>query len=429
MKHYKILLVLFVFLFQIGNSQELRWQGVTEIANTDNQRFDDIFFLNENLGWAVKGFHATVYKTENGGTTWNEQINETDLNEDLYFRNIEFLNENIGFIGTLNNKVYKTLDGGVSWSLITNISPNPRAICGLSTVGLNTVYGCGAFFEPAYIIKSTDSGVNWQYIDMSVYATALVEIKFIDENIGYAAGKNDKGAIILKTENAGLNWTEIYNSNQKGEYVWKLQFLQGSNNNTIFGSIQAVAPNLGKLLKSINGGVHWVAKDAPQTNIQGVGFISETHGWMGGHENGFYETTDAGTTWTDIGVGGNLNRIFVINSTSVFAAGTTIYRYTSNTLSTENNKVSKRNKLEVKLSENPVDTHLEFEVKLNGTDNLLIELYDSNGRFVRKLSRESNIKKQQIQKYSFLVNDLSSGIYVLNLHNNTGRQSLKFIKK
>jgi hypothetical protein len=49
-----------------------------------------------------------------------------------------------------------------------HLPTNPEAICGLDAVGESTVYGCGAYFTPAYIIKSTDSGDNWHYIDMSL---------------------------------------------------------------------------------------------------------------------------------------------------------------------------------------------------------------------------------------------------------------------
>lgn len=30
------------------------------ISNINNQRFDDIFFLDENTGWAANGFYAAV---------------------------------------------------------------------------------------------------------------------------------------------------------------------------------------------------------------------------------------------------------------------------------------------------------------------------------------------------------------------------------
>lgn len=79
---------------------QLQWAPLTSIGdNINNQRFDDVFFLNENLGWAANGYYATIYKTTDGGQTWVTQLAEFTpaLPINTYFRNVEFLNENIGF--------------------------------------------------------------------------------------------------------------------------------------------------------------------------------------------------------------------------------------------------------------------------------------------------------------------------------------------
>ena len=249
------LFVLLFILFSLNITAQATWQPLPNItSNPNNQRFDDVFFLDDNLGWAANGFYASVYKTTDGGITWSEQLNQTDLGSSHYFRNIEFLNEDVGFLGTLNGLFYKTTDGGITWTTITNITPNPVAICGLDTVGTSTIYGCGAYFGPAFIIKSSDNGNNWTSIDMSAYADALVEIYFETETIGYASGKSATGGIILKTIDGGTSWTEIYNSNIIGDYVWKIQVLE-NNTNIIFGAVESTATTLGQFIKSVDGGL------------------------------------------------------------------------------------------------------------------------------------------------------------------------------
>lgn len=400
------------------------WAPQPAIAsNLNGQRFDDVFFLNENLGWAANGYYAAVYKTTDGGTTWNQQLNTSILGSNHYFRNIEFLDENIGFLGTLNSKFYKTVDGGATWSLVTNIFPNPAAICGLDCVGTSTVYGCGAYFSPAYIIKSSDSGATWQFISMSAYATALVEVLFIDENTGFASGSNSNGAVILKTTDGGTTWTIIYNGTIPGEYVWKLQILS-SNPNVMFGSIESATPNTGKLLKSIDAGVSWVSKTAPDVDIQAVGFVSETHGWMGGHNTGFYETFDSGDTWSDTGIGSNLNRIFFVGNIA-YASGTTIYKM-SNALSNVNFQELARVPLNVRVSPNPINDKLNMEIDFKGCDHLLLGLYSETGQFIKQLILDE-IPEASTKKYSFDF-PYSNGVYFVNLHTNTGRQSVKIMK-
>lgn len=416
----------FILFLSITINAQLQWRPLaSSISNGNNQRFDDIFFINDNVGWAANGAYAAVYKTIDGGATWTTQVTEQSLGGNYYFRNIEFLNENIGFVGTLNGIFLKTIDGGTNWTIVTNFPTNPAAICGLDTVGTSTVYGCGAYFSPACIIKSTDSGETWQYIDMSMYATGLVEILFVDENIGYVSGKKANGGVLLKTTDGGTTWTEIFNSNIAGEYVWKLQLVT-PDNNTIFGSVETVAPNTGRLIKSFDAGATWTTKVFPDEDVQAVGFLTPTHGWMGGHNTGFYETNDGGDTWTDTTVGSNLNRIFIINDNLAYASGTTVYKFSDIPLSTNNFIEKARTRLNAKILPNPVKDKLNISIEFLEPDHLILELYDSLGHQIKELQKDT-INKATTKTYSFDFPYLS-GVYILNLHTNTGRQSIKFVK-
>ena len=59
----KKLALLFLLVSNFLFSQT--WQPLTSIlSNTisSNQRFDDVFFLNENLGWAANGYFQKYLK-------------------------------------------------------------------------------------------------------------------------------------------------------------------------------------------------------------------------------------------------------------------------------------------------------------------------------------------------------------------------------
>lgn len=411
---------------------QLQWRPLSSsITNIDNQRFDDVFFINENTGWAANGAYAAVYKTTDGGATWITQVTEQSLGGNYYFRNIEFLDENIGFLGTLNNLFLKTVDGGTNWLPVTNLPNNPGAICGLDAVGSTTIYGCGAYFSPAFIIKSTDSGTTWTSKDMSAYATALVEIQFLDENVGYASGANASGGVILKTLDGGETWSSIYNTNIPGEYVWKLQLLP-SNSNVVFGSVEANAPHNGRMLRSLDSGANWISKEVPYISVQAVGFLTETHGWMGGYTSTLgtnfpiLETQDGGDTWTDTGVGGNLNRIFFLSNNLAYASGATIYKFSEGSLSNDNFTASTRVPLNVKILPNPVKDKLNVSIEFTSNDHIVLEVYDVAGKFIKSLKVDT-VEKAGTTNYTFDF-PYASGAYLLNLHNDTGRQSVKFVK-
>ena len=412
----KFPIVALVCLLSVVAIAQPQWRALDN-APSGLGRFDDIFFLNGDLGWAANGPSGEVYKTTDGGMNWTYQFSAN-----AYIRNIEFIDENIGFIGTLDGVFYKSTDGGANWQA-ENISPNPEAICGLDAVGASTVFGCGAFFTPAYIIKSVDAGNNWEYIDMSDYADALVEVLFIDELHGYVSGQSSSStAIILETFDGGEDWEEIYNSGIPGEYVWKLQLME--NNTHIFASIQSFSQ--GKLLKSFDSGSTWETKNFPDADVQAVGFVSDTHGWMGGHNSGFFETTNGGDSWTNIGLGANLNRIFFIDQQLAYASGETIYKF-EDVLSVTDFEETRNKELAISIAPLPIKDKLNIEVDFLHSDHLVLDLYSMSGQLLQRLSRD-RVTEAGLKIYSFDF-DYPAGSYILDFHTNNGRRGFKVVRQ
>lgn len=418
---------LLIILFSLSVSAQLQWRPMNLPVNENNQRFDDIFFLTEDLGWAANGAYATIYKTTDGGATWVAQLSEYSelLPGNRYFRSVEFLNENIGFVGTLSNDFLRTTDGGATWTILNDFGTNEHSICSIDAVGTSTIYGCGAYYSPSYVIKSTDSGATWQYINMSAYAHALVEVLFVDENTGYVAGNDANGGVILKTTDGGATWNAIYHSNVPGEYVWKLQILF-SNPNVIIGAVEGITNQNGKLIRSLDNGATWITNEAPESIIQGVGFISETHGWMGGHTTGFMETTDGGQTWTDTQIGNNLNRIQMFNDHYGVAAGASVYKFSYEPLATTPIRENPRAALMASIEPNPVKDKLSIKIEFRESDHLRLELFDVSGRLIKELQKD-NIKSAGTKIYTFDF-PYAKGTYFVSIHTNTGKQAIKFVK-
>ncbi len=71
-------------------------------------------FIDENQGWSV-GEDGIVLNTQNGGITWQKQMDIRDAEQKGPLLDVYFLNANEGFAVGVFNKIYHTIDGGNSW--------------------------------------------------------------------------------------------------------------------------------------------------------------------------------------------------------------------------------------------------------------------------------------------------------------------------
>ena len=91
---YHILLIFSIFTSSL--LAQSSWSSLDNApVNANGTRFDDVFFINSDLGWIANGANGNVFKTIDGGENWTEVLNEADISANVYYRNIEFFNENI----------------------------------------------------------------------------------------------------------------------------------------------------------------------------------------------------------------------------------------------------------------------------------------------------------------------------------------------
>jgi hypothetical protein len=159
--------------------ENLTWKE-TNAPIMSKGRTDDIWFSDENIGWAVNS-NGQILSTIDGGHNWSEQLRLPDV----YLRCISFSDKTHGWVGTLtaSNRLFKTIDGGENWIKIENLPKNPSAICGICAVSNDVIFAAGTNYpnRSCAVLKSIDSGKSWISIDMSHYANLLVDIFFINE--------------------------------------------------------------------------------------------------------------------------------------------------------------------------------------------------------------------------------------------------------
>jgi len=320
----KTLIVVFALFLLSANLHTQTWQTI-DIPQAI--RYDDVFFLNPQKGWACNN-NGHIYQTNDGGQTWLLQFN----NGNRYLRSIEFMNDSVGFCGGLDAdaRLYRTADGGQTWTNISAQIPGlPGGICGLSCPGNNVVYGCGRWDQPAYLIKSTDGGITWEKTDMSAWAGKLVDVFFITPDSGWVSGTAasiQNGGIILSTSDGGKNWHVKTLTNVSGDIVWKMQTPDSLH---FFASIERFAFGANtQILKSSDGGANWSLRNVSlgQSRLQMIGFLDSLSGFCG--SNSLFGTKDGGENWNKITMqpGENFNRFWRFSADSAIVSGGHLYR-------------------------------------------------------------------------------------------------------
>jgi photosystem II stability/assembly factor-like uncharacterized protein len=416
-----ILLILAILINATLFGQSI-WQQLPN-APISQSRVDDVFFINRQTGWSADG-RGKIHKTTNGGQTWTLQYESPDPFA-TYFRCIEFFNENIGYAGSLDKKFLRTTDGGATWTNISNtISPQPMGICGIHIVDSLIGYAAGQWDSPAFLLKTVDGGTTWTHQNMSTYANALVDVRFISRDTGFVSGKSNQGAVILYTTDGGQSWTQKFNSNISGEYVWKLQRVTPL---VWVGSIQTFT-STGRMVKSTDGGQTWSTLPAPLPDMQGIGFATPEVGWIGGYGQGWYKTTNGGQSWAFEQFGGNFNRLFFLDSTFAYASGQSVYKFSDPTSAVEAPSVAQgfvALKWDFGLSPNPAKDQVHVTFTLDQDDNIRISLLDASGRELRELYRRRlSAGDHQIPLY---IGNQPAGTYLVAIQRNWGLYTRRLV--
>ncbi len=382
----------------------------------DGGRYDDLFFLNESVGWTASGGSASIYKTVDSGKTWDFKFSSSK-----YLRSIEFINDKVGFCGSLDSSFYKSIDGGETWTDIAQtITPRPHGICGLSAPTKSVIYGCGIWSSPAFIIKSTDTGKTWTSINMSAYANSLVEIHFLNADTGFVSGMSNpitKGGVILYTQNGGLTWEVKYQTNRAQDYVWKIQSPDKKN---YYASIEAF-PTAGnvRMVQSVDSGKTWATKIVKNTYtyIQTIGFIDSLRGWTGG-DNVLYETRDGGKNWNTITLGTSYNRFFRINDSIAYLSGSHIYKYHRDSISTGIKNIVSDDIHSLSVSPNPFSTNFKVDVNIKNKTNCKLLLVNSEGKTIQTIY--DGVIYPNKYTYQIDTQKLSAELYYVILKTNEG---------
>jgi photosystem II stability/assembly factor-like uncharacterized protein len=169
------------------------WNCVELNCSTDiGVGVKSIYFPSENIGYATCQSlnNNGILKTIDGGITWNSQF----INE--YFDDIYFTNNNIGYAVGLNG-IFKTENGGnlnIKTSIINDLKVYPNPTANIFFIKINDEFSNNFNFELENILGKRIMNINLKSnentVDLSNYSNGIYFYKiFNSENETIKTGK------------------------------------------------------------------------------------------------------------------------------------------------------------------------------------------------------------------------------------------------
>ena len=254
------------------------WQADAELT--------DVFFVDQNLGWAV-GESGVTLRTRDGGNTWNTQASINSFRKDTVqlqqkFRNLESrkLTNSTGVTGRQ-----------------TSTSPITCRLNSLHFIDANQGWATGGYQLPyinrtqAVILRTRNGGITWEP-SPNLAIPRLRKINFSSPRNGTAFG--DSGNVftggIFKTSDAGNSWSAI---SRETDAAW----LDGDQTNQHFVLIND-RRKLGRYADGrYEAAVLLGDKAAKTRNFRCVKMIDDNQGVAVGDQGSLFTTNNGGLSW------------------------------------------------------------------------------------------------------------------------------------
>jgi GEVED domain/Secretion system C-terminal sorting domain/Fibronectin type III domain len=256
-----------------------------------------------------------VYKSENGGATWNATgltFNTQVIASDIY---IHPTNGNILWVAT-SEGVFKTTNAGATW---TNVLSGFIRDIKIKPGDPNTVYAV----DRSTLYKSTNAGDSFTAVtsglpDAGTTGRLVIDVTPANTNYVYVLAANRDGGFlgVYRSTNSGSSFTKTAESNNllESNQSWYDLSLAVSRTNA-----EVVFTGCLNIWKSVNGGASfsqvnkWDEPTSPTYTHADIHFLRYYGNKLYcGSDGGIYESTNDGATFTDKTAGLQISQLYKI---------------------------------------------------------------------------------------------------------------------
>ncbi len=399
---------------------QLNWN---EVSVPTQEKLNDIQFVDNQTGY-IGGDNLTLLKTIDGGETWNALTPQGLPNQGSWshIQDLEFVDASVGYLTVLNQMgVYKTTDGGLNWTVVQNNNTNqcfPVSI--FSSAEDDLFVGGSDCFQGMTINQYQNATWTNQNTEFVTFDTQefVRDIDF-SGNLGLAAVNSE---YILRSTDAGVTWDSI-NSNIGNANV--LTSIMIGANDTCYAGYNQNGGGFG-VLYSNDAGLTW------QEDINSATFYYPAYygGTINANDKAYITAVPSNVPegliferiegqWMYVSVDQAVYAMDSYGDDVTWAVGDSGFVVVNQDLNALSVLDQNETLNPLTVFPNPTKTVLEWSCA--DCTTLGMDIIDLKGNIV--------IEHKEGVKDSVDVSELPSGVYVISVHSNTGTFQQRFIKE
>jgi len=228
------------------------------------------FAITSPTVWYAGSGDNKLYKTTDGGTSFTQQTQSVIVSTTTDFNDMSFVNENIGFAASSGGGIIKTNDGGTTW-VTANTPFVTSGVWAIKAFDSLKVIAVGA---SAKAFMTTDGGATWSALTTGIAGTFFC-MEFLNNNFGVIGGYTT-GPQASKTTDGGATWTPLsFPSAYDGNSIWSIGY---KDENTFWlGDVN------GNVYYTADGGANWnTTKKITANTIFSIAVIGNDM-WLSGN--------------------------------------------------------------------------------------------------------------------------------------------------
>jgi photosystem II stability/assembly factor-like uncharacterized protein len=425
---FYLAILVFIISFNFSDTPPLAGGWYQQwMPNLNGRSIVDITFTDSLNGFAITNYSndtSFILRSTNGGDNWFYSHFNTGT---ASYYNIQFINQSTGFVsgyiydGSLF-KIVKTTDAGISWFYIN--SAFDVVAVDMYALSQDTIWLTDGGALSGGVFRTTNGGASWQQ-QLALGNSNPDHIYMYSGRIGFICKTN---SYIRKTTNSGLNWDIIVN----GEGFSNMYFKDSLTGWKFYTHMK----------KTTNGGINWTLQtpiSGGMINTLGIpdfsvlnrdtlispsGYIiypnNQTRGVL-------FRTTDGGNNWkfqipdTSIHIGAYdyiefsndlFGWVYKISATGIHTTtgGDSIWI-------TDMKQISSELPKQIKLGQNypnPFNTKAKLKIQISKQAKVQVRVYDLTGRMITTLA-EGTLNPGEYE-INFDGTNYSSGVYFYSMY-------------